>query len=102
MKSYYKEVSTINTVGGLNKYCYLKSEVNCVTAGSGSLTSFSLIAVQNTHHKTLESTCTKQFRLQFNDMFHKVLIKGQVLGPVSEFYYEKENQASGAFLATTV
>uniref|UniRef100_A0A1X7T9K9 Helitron helicase-like domain-containing protein n=1 Tax=Amphimedon queenslandica TaxID=400682 RepID=A0A1X7T9K9_AMPQE len=29
-------------------------------------------------------------------MFNKVLIKGQVLGPVSEFYYKKEYQARGA------
>ena len=29
-------------------------------------------------------------------MFNKVLIKGQILGPVREFYYKKEYQARGA------
>ena len=39
---------------------------------------------------------SRQFSLKFNEMFNKVLIKGQILGPVREFYYKKEYQARGA------
>ena len=39
---------------------------------------------------------SRQFSLKFNEMFNRVLIKGQILGPVREFYSKKEYQARGA------
>uniref|UniRef100_A0A1X7USD9 Helitron helicase-like domain-containing protein n=1 Tax=Amphimedon queenslandica TaxID=400682 RepID=A0A1X7USD9_AMPQE len=38
----------------------------------------------------------RQFSLKFREMFKRVLIKGEVLGQVMQFYYKKEYQARKA------
>ena len=110
----------MNTVRGSNQYWYLRrSEVKQMVAEFGSPTFFVTFScseyssedIREYLHKVntvppLYNTgklCTedpvsvsRQFSLKFNEMFNRVLIKGQILGPVREFYYKKEYQARGA------
>uniref|UniRef100_A0A1X7TSH7 Helitron helicase-like domain-containing protein n=1 Tax=Amphimedon queenslandica TaxID=400682 RepID=A0A1X7TSH7_AMPQE len=110
----------INTVRGSNQYWYLRrSEVKSMIAEFGSPTSFLTFSgaeytsedVREYLHKVntvppshnTGKLCTedpvsvsRQFSLKFNEIFNKVLIKGQVLGQVRKFYYKKKYQAKGA------
>uniref|UniRef100_A0A1X7VSM3 Helitron helicase-like domain-containing protein n=1 Tax=Amphimedon queenslandica TaxID=400682 RepID=A0A1X7VSM3_AMPQE len=105
--------TTINTVCGSNQYWYLRrNEVKHIIAEFGSSTfslTFSCSSQHNGEYLLKVNTvplsystgklCTedpvsvsRQFSLKFNEIFNKVLIKGQVLGPVSEFYYKKSTR----------
>ena len=110
----------MNTVRGSNQYWYLRrSEVKRMVAEFGSPTFFLTFScaeyssedIREFLHKVntvppsynTGKLCTedpvsvsRQFSLKFTEMFNKVLIKGQILGPVREFYYKKEYQARGA------
>ena len=110
----------MQTVRGSNQYWYLRrSELKRMIAELGSPTFFLTFScaeyssedIREYLHKVNEvppsyntgKLCTedpvsvsRQFSLKFNEMFNKVLIKGQVLGQVTEYYYKKEYQARGA------
>ena len=110
----------MQTVRGSNQYWYLRrSELKRMIAELGSPTFFLTFScaeyssedIRKYLHKVNEvppsyntgKLCTedpvsvlRQFSLKFNEMFNKVLIKGQVLGQVTEYYYKKEYQARGA------
>ena len=107
----------MNTVRGSNQYWYLsRSEVKRMVAEFGSPTFFLTFSCAEYSSKDIREylhkvntvpplyntgkLCTvsvsRQFSLKFNEMFNRVLIKGQILGPVREFYYKKEYQARGA------